>query len=171
MRAVELHGIFILRIMSKTNKLRDIINLIKRVKKSKHKRFVDLRWLLEASGEREDGLVDGLYELCEIGALREEVDGRNKRIYYYLVSEDIDVLSGKSSFETLIEENTQARIPLKASDNKWLDDDDDDGDVGVTQISKDEDSLSTKNDLVSDLSVKKKNLTALNQTFCYESRT
>ena len=125
--------------MSKIAKFRSIIDLIKVVKRSKHKGYADLRWIMEASEDSFDELAEVLHQLCECGVLREETDEKGIRICYYIVSENIEDFTSVSDTEILIENSPQTAermSPLASnssdapkskgpqllvSENKWLD--------------------------------------------------
>ena len=85
--------------MSKIAKFRNVIELIKIVKRRKHKGYADLRWIIEAREDSFDESAEVLHQLCECGVLREEMDEKGIRICYYIVSENIEDFTCVSATE------------------------------------------------------------------------
>ena len=90
------------RIMSKIGKFRAVINLIKDVKKRKHKGFADLRWIVAASNDKWNDLSEILDELCVFGMLREEIDRSGKRILYFLLSDNFDLIDCSNDVPSVV---------------------------------------------------------------------
>ena len=89
--------------MSKIDKFRAVINLIKDVKKRKHKGYVDLRWIVAASNDMlNDDLSEILDELCVLGMLREEIDRSGKRILYFLLSDNLDLIDCSNDVSSVV---------------------------------------------------------------------